>query len=298
MVTIYEKEIQMSTKMKILLYEVSRRISLVEAIEAAAVLNIKDRIRRISNNEMKLEQVIKWAGCFIMDFCKHRDSGPGRAKRDREVQGFGLDKDEAFGEMTAALYDPETHFLVIQYNHYGPRPGSIGKYLSHFGNYPPVKLKPRLRDNVLAEIDRKQYVKELSFAYSAAALTEEHRKKIGMLTALNVLESMVDNIAEVKITFKAKHNIMREAASFMKKIVGINEDQEEAIKSASMKGSETLEAEPEFLNLLKATICETREGLERDEETQMYSFESRYRLLIKSFESWKRSGIITSNILR
>ena len=289
----------MTAKMKIFLYEVSPGIPLVEAIEDLDQLNMEDRVQHVGNNDMKLEQIVKKAkGIFIMDFCKHRDSGPGRAKKDRAIQSFDLDDDEAFGEMTAALYDSKTHFIVIQYNHYGPRSGSIGKYLSYFGDYPSVKLKPRLKDNILEEIDRKQYVKELLFEYSAAALTKEHREKMGMTNVLNKLESTIDDIAGVKIILKAKRTKTGKAASFMKRILGIIEEQDDAIKSAGIKGSETPEDKAEFLNILNATIYEEREGLERDENKQMYSFESRSRLLMESFNSWKKSGIITADTLR
>ena len=289
----------MNEKMKIFLYEASPGISLVEAIKDVEQLGMEKRVRHVANNDMKLEQIVTpMRGIFAMDFCKHRDSGPGRAKRNKEIQSFELGEDEAFGEMTAVLYDSKTHFLVIQYNHYGPRPGSIGKYFSHFGNHPSVKLEARLKDDILAEIDRKQFVKEASFSYSTAALTKEHREKIGMLATLGKLESTIDNIAEVKIIFKAKRNGMAGAKTLMTKIFRISEDQEDAIKSAGIRGSETLEDELEFLNILKATIYEEREGLKRDEKTHMYSFESRYKLLIQSFNSWKRAGIITSGTLR
>ncbi len=295
----------MNEKMKIFLYEVSEQTPVIETIHHIKNLDLEDRVKNISGYDMKLEEIedrrIGSSTVILMDFCKHRQSGPGRAKRDQKIQGFDLEQDEAFGEMTTVLYDPETHFIVIQYNHYGPRAGAIASYLSEFFKS-QVTFKPRLRDDVLAEIDKKQYNTSLSFSYSYATLTEEHGKLLGIAAILNNTETFGDNIGEVVITVKKKrgsYSKMENQTGFLKKILRfVNNNDEGVIKSARVKGAMTPEDEPELLDLINAKISEEREGLVKDEETKMYSFQSRCKLLIRSFKSWKKSGVITYSDIR
>jgi len=292
----------MRGKMKMFLYEISNQISIVDAINRIKSLPMQDRVRNISGYDMKLEEVscsqINGDDIFLMDFCKHRNSGPGLAKTDAKIQGFNLATDEAFGEMTAALYDPATHFIAIQYNHYGPRAGSIAKYLSKFVRGKRLTFEPRLKDDVLAEIEKKQYNASFSFRFAPAHLTKEHRKKLAMSTTIKDLEQMGENVGEVEITVKKGRDSkgMMGQIPFMKSLLGISTEAGGAIKSAKVKGAMTPEDEPELLDILNAKISDERGGLAANPRTKMYAFEDRCELLKASFRSWKQSGIITTGL--
>lgn len=287
----------MNVKMKIHLYEVNQPMG--NAIQKIKDYAMEERVKNVSGYDMKMEEIKteKHNGnnVFLMDFCKHRDSGPGRAKRDEKIQGFDLGEDEAFGEMTAALYDPTTNFIVVQYNHYGPRAGSIAIYLSEFATEQFI-FSPRLKDDILAEIDKKQYNTSLELSYATASLTEFHKKELGIDTILNNTEAaMGSNIGEVKIIIKkprGKHKKMENQNSLLKKIFRISSDDDSPITSAKVTGAMTPEDEPEILDILKAKIVDEREGLKIDQSTKMYSFDSRCKLLKQSFLSWKELDII------
>ena len=294
--------------MKIFLYEVGGRASIEKTIADIGNREMWERVENISGSKIKLEEVkeekIAGSNVFLMDFCKHREAGPGRAKDNEEIRGFDLEEDEAFGEMTAALYDPKTNFIVIQYNHHGPRAGSIAEYFSRFSaDDSQVEFHPRLKDNILAEIDKKQYNTKLSFSYSSALLTRAHREELGMSSILINLEKVAGGeVGEVEITFKkargGRHNKMEGQTSFIKKLLRISKDKNngECLKSAKVVGGMTPEDKPELLDILNAKITEERTGLVRDKKTKMYTFKSRCKLLAGSFESWRESGIITSGL--
>lgn len=288
--------------MKIFLYEISKRISIEGAINRINSLPMQDRVRDISGYDMKLEEVssgkVSGNAVWLMDFCKHRDSGPGLAKTDAKIQGFNLAADEAFGEMTATLYDPASHFIAIQYNHYGPRAGSIAKYISEFVSGKQLIFEPRLKDDVLAEIERKRYNASFSFRYSSTLLTKDHMKKLAMSTLVDGLERMGENVGEVEITVRKKRYSrgMMGQIPLMKCLLQISSEVDGAIKSAKVKGAMSPGDEPELLDILNAKISDERGGLTANPRTKMYAFEDRCRLLKASFRSWKESGIITTEL--
>ena len=288
-------------KMKIFLFEVEEQKDWSQVITRIRGLPMRERVKTISGYEMKLEDIkSKKVGgdVFLMDFCKHRESGPGRAKLDDKTKGFKLKVDERFGEMTALLYDPKTHFVVIQYNHYGPRPGAIAEYLSEFVDDSLIFV-PRLKDDILAEIDKKQFNTSLSFAYSSASLTESHKKMLGIGVTVENLNEIGSNVGEVEITIKkgrSRSNRMENQTKFLRKILNIFTKNENAIKSAKITGSMTPYDKPEVLDILNARIFKEIGDLQIDQDSKMYSFESRCNLLIRSFEEWKQSDIITSGV--
>jgi hypothetical protein len=69
-------------------------------------------------------------GLLLLDFAHKRSGhGPGRASRNDPVTEFDLGAEEFFAEDTAVVYDPRSHYAAVQHNHYGPRVGTIERYL-------------------------------------------------------------------------------------------------------------------------------------------------------------------------
>ncbi len=295
----------MSEKMKIYPYEVNGQMSLVSTIDKINSLSLVDRLQRVSNYDMKLETIHvptkSNSGIFFMDFCKHRDSGPGRAKKNALTTGFNLASDEAFGEMTCVLYDPQTHFIVSQYNHYGPRPGAIEEYLSlFFDNEEKCIFDSVIKKDVSAAIDEKQYNSSLSFGISLSHLTKEHTKRLGIGESLDNL-AKGENVATVEIVIKKQRGTfgkMTKQESFLHDLLSMIRRDESPVTMAKVNGAMTPEDKPEILDLVNARVVDERSGLVRDPKTQMYSFESRCKLLTESFNAWKKAGIITASRLR
>ncbi|MDA7955895.1 MAG: hypothetical protein MPK34_01465 [Gammaproteobacteria bacterium] len=294
----------MNDTMKILLYKIEEMVSIEDTVRDIADLAMQDRICRVSNYDMKMEELVEEkvnrTPVLLMDFCKHRDTGPGLATKNEKTKGFDLEDDQAFGEMTAILYDPKTAFVAIQYNHYGPRPGTIADYISQFQPDARVSFLPRIRDDIAREIEKKQYNSELSVTYSTAIFSESDEARNLFLDA-DALGNFGTHIGEVTIIVKkgrGKFAKMQNQVPFLQRIFRMNDDGNTSLKSAKVTGAMTEEDKPEVLDILSAKVFDEREGLEIDPKTQMYSFTSRCRLLRDAFAAWKSKGIITADKLQ
>ena len=126
------------------------------------------RNRPFLGDFMRLNNII-WneeKNLFFMDFIRVRMShGPAIGGLQREIEGFNFNEDEGFCEETAAIYSPEHHVWVDQYNFAGIRSSKMANYLSDF--YPnrhatfrfepilnPAKIAPTVipEDRILDDI--------------------------------------------------------------------------------------------------------------------------------------------------
>lgn len=73
-------------------------------------------------------------------------SGPLTVSDASPASSIEIEEDEFFGEDTACLYDPQTSFAVVQYNHHGPKATTIQSGLTHNENGHPhsYRFAPKL----------------------------------------------------------------------------------------------------------------------------------------------------------
>ena len=119
--------------MKIFAYRVVQKgpRALATVIDRLHNLPIQDRF--FGSGSIRLEQKAMRDGFLLMDFAKARGGhGPGRMSRTQALQDISLRDVEEFGEDTGMAFDPRTNYVVIQYNHYGPRERSVEDYLYAF----------------------------------------------------------------------------------------------------------------------------------------------------------------------
>jgi hypothetical protein len=75
-------------------------------------------------------------GHWYLDFVKFRlgQHGPGRVSDAEPLRGIDLEADETWGEDTAALYIPQSDYMLVQFNYIGVRSSAIAEYLSVYDN--------------------------------------------------------------------------------------------------------------------------------------------------------------------
>jgi len=97
-----------------------------QSLEECAALSLPDRLHNQGSVRLRLEDFSRRASLIEMNFVSFRlGSAPVRVAEDRPAAEIDIDEDEFFGEETACLYDPASRYLIVQYNHYGPRIGGI-----------------------------------------------------------------------------------------------------------------------------------------------------------------------------
>lgn len=82
--------------------------------------------------KLRLENHQQRHGLVELNFVSFRlSTAPVRLAEDRPLAEIDIAEDESFGEETACLYDPGSRYMLVQYNHYGPRSGAIRDYLAY-----------------------------------------------------------------------------------------------------------------------------------------------------------------------
>lgn len=168
--------------MKIHFYQIEitdSRDAVSDVLDRIRGLSLENRERDINDKTVFLERNNKQGGLYEMDFTQRRiQNGPGYSRRGEETVDFDLEDDAGFGEQTAAIWSPRG-YLVVQYNHYGVRPSTIGVYLEQFldkgdsANRPILTLKPVISDRVYAKFIGSQRQTKLSCAINAGSITPE-----------------------------------------------------------------------------------------------------------------------------
>ena len=120
--------------MKIHAYKVVPRgqFALGDVLEHISGLSLEERLRTVAEGDIRLEAGNRAGRFWTLDFGGIRPDGPGRASRLRPIVDFEMNEDEGFGQETAALYNTQSGFMTLQYNHFGPRHGRIQGYLFRF----------------------------------------------------------------------------------------------------------------------------------------------------------------------
>lgn len=141
---------------------------------------IEQRNREIKGATIRIEDIKQENGLWYMDFIKIRDiHGPGKGSKTKAVKGFTFTGDETFCEETALLFIPETHHLLVQYNHAGVKYSAIEEYFSQYNSAANnvYELTAKYDADVERQFESRKFIRKLELAIDPRHLNKEDKKK-------------------------------------------------------------------------------------------------------------------------
>lgn len=255
--------------------------------------NLRGRIRTINQTELRAEVVEERDQIWLIDFVRIRtDHGPGRVSRDTEVEGFDFDEEEGFGEETGALFDPETGYILIQYNHFGVRAGVIADYLSAFNETVNnlYTFKPKYDEDVERKLLNQDITRKVAFTIDVSRMSEQDRQRGQCLSeAISYGREVGADKIKVEISVsgdrsKGLAEKAREGISALRSILGQNPD---AVTRLEVSGRENRDSVTEVLDLIGHRLSVDFNDLRVGGDLR-YPREERWQALIRAKNGWNR----------
>lgn len=255
----------MNGRMKVHLFKVGRHDNselLETLLQRISDNKIEDRLRSVGSHEIRVENIAKSRdGYWLLDFGMLRyEHGPGRARKDQPIIGFDFEEGEAFGEETAALYDPKSGCMLVQYNHFGVRSGSIQKYLCDYdpGKANAYELAVVFDREIERKLATKTFFSKLSVSMAVSRLTAADRDaKIPLSQAIAIGGEYGARNVTLSISMgPGKHNGL-DAGSIKKTLAwvkGILHAEEDAISRAEVICKENPDGIAEVLDLVQQRL--------------------------------------------
>ena len=285
--------------MNIHLYEVETSgITLNQTIEGIFARKMQLRKVVVGGYNMRMEhremrKLQNGESICLMEFCKIRVAGPGRAHPNIATTGFNLAPNEGFGELTAALYSPKMNCVLVQYNHYGPRAGTIAEYFSTLADSGHYAFHPRLRDDVIAQMERSGYATSIEVKLATHKLVAENMNPRGPVGGFLAATDKVTSVGHALLgLYKERSKPMTEFLNFVRSFLSLSEEQEGVVERLSLVARETEESPDEFLDLLKAKVIGEYNDLSIDPKTRLYPRSQRWDGLVSVYETWRKERII------
>jgi len=258
----------------------------------------------MGERSIRLEQAIGQNGFWFADFAAPRNGhGPGRMGRGAPLEGIALDEGHSFGEDTAFAFDPDTRYMAIQYNHFGPRSNGIEKYLYSadvfFGggqidngagdeNLFGFRLGAVLKPDAYARLRRWGIYKSVELTVSVPGAQEADLEAGRSLTSI-LSAPLPDGVETIKIGLVASAS--RDGALGDRGIRGIINDIEKlgnAVKSAIVRGKPTQEDKVDAVNLVSDRI--SQEVTLPLGAGARYARQTRWDALGRTLREWVDSG--------
>lgn len=265
-------------------------------IDAIANMKLEDRVRITAYGDVSLKEIrSSGTSARLLDFTKFRLNGPGRAPKGRPNEDFDLQADEFFGEEAAGVYYDDTSTLILQYNHYGPRPSSIGQYLNSFaaslmattpGLYDYVDLRIVLKEDQRKKLQEMKFIKSLNVrVHLPGVLQQPNLKKMSLFELFQ--KPVLPGVETVKLELKAarsKSLDVTDVKSIIDELTYISDNVTELKVSGAERDDETATV----LNLLGAQLetdlpmapaSRKRDGLA-----------SRLQVIRSVYDQWRANG--------
>lgn len=255
-------------------------------------VELSDRLRHIKTVELRLDELTKRQGCWLMDFVRARYAGPGKMSENDPVSGFDFQQGERFGEETAALYDPRSGYLLVQYNHFGVRAGAIQEYFTQI-NHDEVnvyELVPKYDAETERKLRRKTIFRKLDFKIVPARMTRQDRHRGEALSDVINLGHQYD-ANNITVTVSAsRENLrglnmetVRNSINSLKRYMKLDE---EAIKSLKITGKDNIDDETEVLDLIAQRLFLEYNDLRLGPDLRI-PLEDRWGALQRARRAWR-----------
>jgi hypothetical protein len=167
--------------MKIYAYKVKPEDDSTKPLEQAFEFYDKwpldQRMRDLPGSRVRLENLKKKGGIYYANFVIFRGgSGPVIVSEHRPMSEIAIKDDESFGEDTACLYDPQAKYILIQYNHHGPKASAIQDYMTFVEGELTHRytLAPKLSQASEERIRGLRLVSKLEVAFAVPELINEN----------------------------------------------------------------------------------------------------------------------------
>jgi len=291
-------------EMKIHAYRIVPRgnITLDAVLEHLSALSLQQRLRTVSDVQMRLEEGVKQNNGWLLDFGMIRHDGPGRASATTPIADFDLQDDEGFGQETAAYFDPGTGFMTLQYNHYGPRQGRIQSYLYRFAcalageteadELPEARngftLVPVLKAEAANRLDRMGIVKNVEISFFVPGIVAQQgntRQSLGSLLNMPLLGGAENVRIQVSASRgRAGSLIVNHVRQAVTDLLGLREN----VAQLSVVAKETEDSPNEAVDFLEARLradIPVPLGAGR-----RYGRDARLQALRQAFETWRANG--------
>lgn len=255
--------------------------------------SLRERIRLINQVELRAESITQQDGLWLMDFVRIRTShGPGKVGRDSEVEGFEFEEEEGFGEETAALYDPITGYMLIQYNHFGVRAGAIADYFSAYDGTENnlYTFKPKYDEDVERRLLNHGITRKISFCLDVTRMSEQDRQRGRPLSeAIDYGRQNGADKIKVEISVQGERNRSLaqgalDGLTALRSILGQNPD---AVTKLEVSGKENQDSVTEVLDLIAHRLSVEFNDLVLGADLR-YPRDERWRALTRAKNGWRQ----------
>jgi hypothetical protein len=263
---------------------------------------LERRVKRVRANDVRLEHIVRPRSAdndtdfWLLDFVYFRDThGPGKAGRNVAIQGFDMQADDFFGEETAALYDPATDYMILQYNHHGVKAKSVRSYLNNFfeGERAPsdYELVMKLDAESEAKLAAKQHITKARFKIAPVQMTAAHRAAgVSLDRVLRLNES--HNGVSIEVTISAERgNRLEQLGEMLDGLRGLmRADQEQGthvVSQFELDAKAHLDERAEKIDMLLPglvlEVSDIEQGLDR-----RLTLASRWNALVRAKRGWEQ----------
>lgn len=284
--------------MKIHSYKVFEQgpVALTDILNHLQGISLAQRLRNVSGAQIRLEAVQSTGSIWLLDFGGIRHDGPGRASANQPIEDFDLQAHEGFGHETAACFDGE--FLILQYNHFGPRISRIREYLSQIGQQlagpagagqgQVINFITVLKGDALDRLGRMGLVKSMEFSFYvpgvAAANDGAARPSLSGLLS----NPLIGTAAKVRVQVSAARDrtsslVINHVQQAIDDLIGVRDEVSE-LQIVAKEAEDSPREQVDFLDArLEADIPVQRTG-------RRYGRAERWVALRQALDTWRANG--------
>lgn len=275
--------------------------TLDEVIRLAMMMPLESRTRNVGSQSYRLEEVFEPTEkeqYWILDFTKFRfEGGPGKASVLTPVESFAMKGGYAFAEETAVLYDHINGWLVVQYNHNGPRSQAISDYLSSFDIQSPNEFIFRIQLNIGAQarLANKKFFTKLHIRVAPDRLSKSYREaNVSLVTALeSQTKAFGGDIVTVEVGLERDSNKSLQIKKWIPSFLTMVDQEPDAVTSLTISGKDDLEYNIDPVDLISERLELVIKDLPLDDGLR-YPQEARYNALKRAYNGWVKDGVIVA----
>lgn len=283
--------------MKIHAFKVNKEDGSADLVDVLRLVHAESkldkRIRLINRAELRIDSIELRDGVWLIDFVKFRQTqGPGRGKKKAKTEGFEFKRGESFAEETAALYDPSTKYMLVQYNHSGVRAGSIAQYLSDYdGSAANVyNLDPKYDPDTERKLQKKAIKKSLSFRIDVTQMSAQDLKN-GVALEQAIAFGRDCSAGQITVELSAggtRDNGLKgkigATLNALQKLAGNNPA---AVQSVKLGGKESADDAVEVLDLLTERLHVELSDIKPGLDLRL-PLDDRWKGLLRAKNGWKK----------